>query len=107
MFMCKCPNRGMTPEEADLYFLQTAKRMALYGMDMTEVKDSKGYKLMVGVAASGLYLYDGRLRLETFKWHRMLKMSYKAESFLIKVRPGEVNIACGFIFNLDSCLIEV
>lgn len=80
----------MVPEEADLYFLQNAKRMAMYGMELHEVKDSKGYKLLVGVAASGLYLYDGRIRMDTFKWQRMLKMSYKAEQFLIKVRAGEV-----------------
>ena len=83
----------MTPAEADLYFLQNAKRMSMYGMDLHEVKDSKGNKLNVGVAASGLYLYEGKLRMDVFKWQRMLKMSYKADHFLIKVRAGEVS--CG------------
>ena len=83
-------NRGVTPAEADLYFLQNAKRMSMYGMDMHKVMKDK-LELLVGVAASGLYVYDGRLRIDCFKWQRMLKMSYKAENFLIKVRAGEVS----------------
>lgn len=89
----------MKPAEADLYFLQNAKRMAQYGMDLHEVKDSKNKKLLVGVAASGLYLYESKIRMDTFKWQRMLKMSYKAEHFLIKVRPGEVSIATTLLLN--------
>lgn len=87
-----CTSRGMTPAEADLYFLQNAKRMALYGMDFTQVKDNKSQVVLVGVAASGLYLYDERLRMESFKWPRIIKISYKAATFLIKVRPGEVRL---------------
>ncbi|XP_067935516.1 band 4.1-like protein 3 [Watersipora subatra] len=82
-------HRGMTPEEADLYFLQNAKRMAMYGMELHEVKDNKGRKVSLGMSASGLYLYEGRLRMDKYKWHRMLKMSYKGDHLLIKVRPAE------------------
>jgi len=35
-------NRGLNPAEADLYFLDNAKKMALYGMELYAVKDSKG-----------------------------------------------------------------
>lgn len=82
----------MTPAEADLYFLQNAKRMAMYGMDLTKTKDSKGQPIAVGVAASGIFLYDERIRMESFKWPRIIKISYKAATFLVKVRPGEVCI---------------
>ena len=34
--------RGLTPAEADLYFLDNAKKCAMYGMDMYPVKDSSG-----------------------------------------------------------------
>lgn len=84
----------MTPAEADLYFLQNAKRMALYGMDMTKVKDGKNQVMFVGVAASGLFLYDNNLRMDSFKWPRIIKISYKAQTFLIKVRPAEVQYTC-------------
>ena len=32
--------RGLTPAEADLYFLENAKKCAMYGVDMYNVKDS-------------------------------------------------------------------
>ena len=31
--------------------------------------------------------------MESFKWPRILKISYKTNVFHIKVRPGEVGIA--------------
>ena len=50
------------------------------------------FQVKIGVSASGLYVYQGRLRMETFKWPRMLKISYKTNIFHIKVRPAEVGL---------------
>lgn len=95
--------RGITPAEADLYFLQNAKRMSMYGMDMHSVMKDK-LELKVGVAASGLYIYEGHLRIDNFKWQRMLKMSFKADNFLIKVRAGEVNIL-GYVYCYTQVVV--
>ncbi|XP_067940526.1 band 4.1-like protein 3 [Watersipora subatra] len=81
-------HRGMTPEEADIHFLQNAKRMAMYGMELHEVKDDKGKSVSLSISASGLYLYEGYLRMDKFKWHRMLQISYIREHFVIKVGPA-------------------
>jgi len=66
--------------------------MALYGMDLFPVKDSANYPMLVGVAASGVYIYDNRLRMDAFKWPRIIKISYKRNIFFVKVRPGEVSL---------------
>lgn len=37
--------RGLTPAEADLYFLENAKKCAQYGVDLFNVKDSKNMEV--------------------------------------------------------------
>lgn len=44
----------------------------------------------IGVCASGLHLYEGKIRMEVFRWPQILKISYKMNVFNIKIRPGEV-----------------
>ncbi|XP_064604290.1 band 4.1-like protein 3 isoform X2 [Liolophura sinensis] len=82
-------HKGQTPEEAELHYLENAKKLAMYGVDLHQAKDSEGVDIMLGVCASGLLVYRDRLRINRFPWPKILKISYKRNNFYIKVRPGE------------------
>ncbi|XP_033295259.1 band 4.1-like protein 3 isoform X15 [Orcinus orca] len=82
-------HRGMTPAEAEMYFLENAKKLSMYGVDLHHAKDSEGVEIMLGVCASGLLIYRDRLRINRFAWPKVLKISYKRSNFYIKIRPGE------------------
>lgn len=126
-------HRGMSPAEADLNFLENAKKLSMYGVDLHQAKvwrqnlnpegadlsttewdlfvqDSEGIDIMLGVSANGLLIYRDRLRINRFAWPKILKISYKRSNFYIKIRPGEVNtnlyqvISCTSLFtSLHSC----
>ncbi|XP_057188937.1 band 4.1-like protein 3b isoform X7 [Triplophysa rosa] len=97
--------RGMTPAEAEMLFLENAKKLSMYGVDLhhaklvgrllelfaaLQEKDSEGVEIMLGVCSSGLLIYRDKLRINRFAWPKILKISYKRNNFYIKVRPGEL-----------------
>ncbi|XP_020294036.1 mesocentin isoform X4 [Pseudomyrmex gracilis] len=82
-------HKGQTPAEAELHYLENAKKLAMYGVDLHPAKDSEGVDIMLGVCASGLLVYRDRLRINRFAWPKILKISYKRHNFYIKIRPGD------------------
>ncbi|XP_066989506.1 band 4.1-like protein 3 isoform X5 [Macrobrachium rosenbergii] len=82
-------HKGQTPAEAELHYLENAKKLAMYGVDMHPAKDSEGVDILLGVCASGLLVYRDKLRINRFAWPKILKISYKRSNFYIKIRPGE------------------
>lgn len=83
-------HRGLSPAQADSQFLENAKRLSMYGVDLHHAKDSEGVDIKLGVCANGLLIYKDRLRINRFAWPKILKISYKRSNFYIKVRPSEV-----------------
>uniref|UniRef100_A0A670YSE5 Erythrocyte membrane protein band 4.1 like 2 n=2 Tax=Pseudonaja textilis TaxID=8673 RepID=A0A670YSE5_PSETE len=83
-------HRGLTPAQADSQFIENAKRLSMYGVDLHHVKDSEGVDIMLGVCANGLLIYKDRLRINRFAWPKILKISYKRSNFYIKIRPTEL-----------------
>ncbi|KAM9495293.1 band 4.1-like protein 2 isoform 1-T2 [Clarias gariepinus] len=84
-------HRGMSPAQADINFLENAKKLSMYGVDLHQAKDSEGVDIMLGVCSSGLLIYKDRLRINRFAWPKILKISYKRSNFYIKIRPGEAD----------------
>ncbi|MGH0145324.1 UNVERIFIED_CONTAM: hypothetical protein FKN15_052214 [Acipenser sinensis] len=82
-------HRGLTPAQADAQFLENAKKLSMYGVDLHHAKDLERVDIMLGVCANGLLIYKDRLRINRFAWPKILKISYKRSNFYIKVRPGE------------------
>ncbi|XP_064408210.1 protein 4.1 isoform X4 [Latimeria chalumnae] len=81
--------RSLTPAQADTLFLENAKKLSMYGVDLHHAKDLEGVDILLGVCSSGLLVYKDKLRINRFPWPKVLKISYKRSSFFIKIRPGE------------------
>ncbi|KAL6109075.1 uncharacterized protein ACO6RY_12286 [Pungitius sinensis] len=81
--------RSMNPAQADLLFLENAKKLSMYGVDLHQAKDLDGIDITLGVCSGGLMVYKDKLRINRFPWPKVLKISYKRSSFFIKIRPSE------------------
>ncbi|XP_046884174.1 uncharacterized protein LOC124472933 isoform X15 [Hypomesus transpacificus] len=81
--------RSMSPAQADMMFLENAKKLSMYGVDLHQAKDLEGVDIMLGVCSGGLMVYKDKLRINRFPWPKVLKISYKRSSFFIKIRPSE------------------
>ncbi|XP_069751373.1 protein 4.1-like isoform X5 [Narcine bancroftii] len=95
-------HRAMTPAQADLQFLENAKKLSMYGVDFHPAKDLEGVDIMLGVSSGGLLVYKDRLRINRFAWPKVLKISYKRSSFFIKIRPGEDQCESTIGFKLSN-----
>uniref|UniRef100_A0A915EK33 FERM domain-containing protein n=1 Tax=Ditylenchus dipsaci TaxID=166011 RepID=A0A915EK33_9BILA len=83
-------NRGLTPPDAELAYLNECKELALYGVHLFPAKDSKGKPVQIGVSSHGLSVYNDQMRLHRFAWVNIVKFSYRRNTFTIKLKPGEL-----------------
>lgn len=50
-------HRGQNPAEAELHYLENAKKLAMYGVDLHPARDSEGVEILLGVCSSGILVY--------------------------------------------------
>ncbi|KAH8345782.1 hypothetical protein KR067_004321 [Drosophila pandora] len=79
-------HRGQLPADAEYNYLEHAKRLELYGIDLHKATDSNGKELQLGVSAVGLLVFQHSLRVNTFSWSKMVKVSFKRKDFFIQLR---------------------
>ncbi|CAF1349802.1 unnamed protein product [Rotaria sp. Silwood1] len=82
-------HKGQPPNAADLHFLENAKKLAMYGVDIHPAQDSENVNINIGVSANGILIYRDKLRINRFAWPKILKISYKRKYFFIKLRPSD------------------
>jgi len=109
--------RGQTPSVADLNFLENAKKLSMYGVDIHPalvkfivflcnnhlvLQDCENVEINIGVSSSGILIYRDKLRINRFAWPKILKISYKKKYFYIKLRPSDVRLLLHFILSASS-----
>lgn len=96
-------HRGQLPADAECNYLEHAKRLEQYGIDFHKATDSSGKEIELGVSAIGLLVYSNDLRINTFSWSKMTKVSFKRKEFFIQLRrePSE-NYDTLLGFNMSS-----
>ncbi|XP_056331625.1 protein 4.1b isoform X2 [Danio aesculapii] len=87
--------RFMSPAQADLLFLENVMGLPMYGVDVHPAKDASGEDVTLGVCSEGLIVYEDGVKTNTFLWPRVLKISYKRNTFLLKMRPSEEDASEG------------
>lgn len=80
-------HKGMRPGQADIKYLETAKRLDLYGLDLHPARDMENVEIYIGVGYSGIVVYRDRVRIGRFAWPKVLRISYKKNYFYLKIRP--------------------
>lgn len=96
------PKSGMKPNQADMKYLETAKRLELYGVDLHPCRDMENVEIYIGVGFHGIVIYRDRMRIGRFAWPKVLRISYKKNNFFLKIRPDYVSV---FLFGLVEALI--
>ncbi|CAF1299474.1 unnamed protein product [Rotaria magnacalcarata] len=82
-------HKGQPPNAADLHFLENAKKLAMYGVDIHPAQDSESVNINIGVSSNGILIYRDKLRINRFAWPKILKIAYKRKYFFIKLRPSD------------------
>lgn len=110
-----CFSRGQSPAEAEFNFLDHAKKIDMYGVELHKAKvwrlllliitikimflqDSTNREIQLGVTHMGLVVCQNNNRINTFSWSKIMKISFKRKQFFIQL-IREVVIIGPFIFK--------
>uniref|UniRef100_A0A3P8R3A2 FERM, ARHGEF and pleckstrin domain-containing protein 1 n=1 Tax=Astatotilapia calliptera TaxID=8154 RepID=A0A3P8R3A2_ASTCA len=88
---CHREHVGQTPAESDYQLLEIARRLEMYGVRLHPAKDREGTKLSLAVANSGVLVFQGNTKINSFNWSKIRKLSFKRKRFLIKLRADPTN----------------
>ncbi|XP_076468051.1 tyrosine-protein phosphatase non-receptor type 4-like isoform X7 [Babylonia areolata] len=79
-------HRGQTPADAEFNFLERAKRLEMYGVDLHNARDQSSIEIQLGVTSAGLVVFQNNVKINTFSWAKIVKISFKRKQFFIQLR---------------------
>jgi len=79
-------HKGQSPAESEMNFLEHAKRLEMYGISLHPGKDSAGREIQLGVTSIGLVVFQACVKINTFSWTKIVKISFKRKQFFIQLR---------------------
>ncbi|XP_061811128.1 tyrosine-protein phosphatase non-receptor type 3 isoform X1 [Nerophis lumbriciformis] len=84
-------HKGLKQSEAELCFLNTARTLELYGVELHSALDTNNAPVMVGLASSGVAIFSNMICSSFFPWANIIKISFKRKRFLmdLKQKHGE------------------
>lgn len=77
-------HKGQTPADAELNYLERAKHLEMYGVDLHNDKDSSGVDIQLGVTGTGVVVFRNHRKVDTFTWAKIIKISFKRKQFYIQ-----------------------
>ncbi|CAB1345633.1 unnamed protein product [Coregonus sp. 'balchen'] len=78
-------HRGHSPAESDVHLLEVARKLDMYGIRPHPAHDGEGMRLNLAVTHSGVLVFQGNTKINTFSWAKVRKLSFKRKHFLIKL----------------------
>ncbi|XP_056142402.1 tyrosine-protein phosphatase non-receptor type 3 isoform X2 [Lampris incognitus] len=79
-------HKGLKQSEAELCFLNTARTLELYGMELHAAMDSNHGPALVGLASNGVAIFCNMICCSFFPWGNIIKISFKRKRFLIHLK---------------------
>uniref|UniRef100_A0A8C8M0H5 protein-tyrosine-phosphatase n=1 Tax=Oncorhynchus tshawytscha TaxID=74940 RepID=A0A8C8M0H5_ONCTS len=84
-------HRGLKQSEAELCFLNTARTLEMYGVELHTAMDSDSSPLLVGLASGGVAIFYNMICSSFFPWVNIIKISFKRKRFLMQLRRKHVS----------------
>ncbi|CAB1350583.1 unnamed protein product, partial [Coregonus sp. 'balchen'] len=77
--------QGHSPADSDVHLLEVARKLDMYGIRPHPAHDGEGMRLNLAVTHSGVLVFQGNTKINTFSWGKVRKLSFKRKHFLIKL----------------------
>ncbi|XP_059355883.1 tyrosine-protein phosphatase non-receptor type 4-like [Carassius carassius] len=77
---------GLTPAQSEFNYLNTARTLELYGVELHYARDQSNTEMFIGLMSAGIAIYKNRVRINYFPWLKIVKISFKCKQFFIQLR---------------------
>uniref|UniRef100_A0A9L0S6B8 Band 4.1-like protein 5 n=1 Tax=Equus caballus TaxID=9796 RepID=A0A9L0S6B8_HORSE len=98
---------GLKQSEAESCYINIARTLDFYGVELHGGRDLHSLDLMIGIASSGIAVYRKYICTSFYPWVNILKISFKRKKFFIHQRQKQTesreHIVAFNMLNYRSC----
>ncbi|XP_053777905.1 tyrosine-protein phosphatase non-receptor type 3 isoform X4 [Desmodus rotundus] len=98
---------GLKQSEAESCFINIARTLDFYGVELHGGRDLQNLDLMIGIASGGIAVYRKYICTSFYPWVNILKISFKRKKFFIQQRQKQTesrdHIVAFNMLNYRSC----
>eukprot|EP00057_Strongylocentrotus_purpuratus_P018857 XP_011673331.1 PREDICTED: band 4.1-like protein 4A isoform X2 [Strongylocentrotus purpuratus] len=81
--------RSLQPSKAEMGFLDRAKRLEMYGVDLCPVVGGDHIEYFLGTTPKGVVIYHNKKRVALYNWSKIKQMNFRLTEFKITVEGKE------------------
>ncbi|XP_070543366.1 band 4.1-like protein 4 isoform X2 [Ptychodera flava] len=93
--------KGQVPATAEMSFLERAKLLEMYGVDLHPVKGQDNVDYFLGLTPTGVVIYKSKNKVANYFWPRITKVHFKDFQFILRV-IGRDNTENEYYFELPN-----
>uniref|UniRef100_A0A914HVV4 Moesin/ezrin/radixin homolog 1 n=1 Tax=Globodera rostochiensis TaxID=31243 RepID=A0A914HVV4_GLORO len=102
---------GMSPSQAELAYLNRARLLDFYGVDIHSVEGRDGNAYRLGLTPVGMQVFDGRQKIGLFVWEKIQRLDFRGRKLTLVVEEdleqpqkcaGQLVQLHTFVFELSS-----
>ncbi|XP_043921010.1 tyrosine-protein phosphatase non-receptor type 3 [Protopterus annectens] len=100
-------HRGLSQSEAESCYINTARTLDFYGVELHGGRDLHDLELSIGICSGGIAVYRKRICTSFYNWGNIVKISFKRKKFFIHLKHKQgysrENVVSFNIPNYRAC----